>query len=466
MKCVLELSKKQTLAFKYLMDKNTKVIVYGGAAGGGKSWLGSSWLITMCMAYPNTRWFVARLELKKIYETTYESIRKVSRKMGLRRNHHWRHVKGEKKIVFHNGSEILFVETKLKPGDPFFERIGSTEYTGGFIEEASEIDILAYDMLRIRVHRHLNEEYGLLGKILMTCNPKKNWLYTKFYKPYENGDLPKKYAFIQSTVYDNPMISVEYINNLRDMHSEIHSERLFGGDWNYGDEPNQLIAYEWVEECFQSQKIEGVRYMGVDVADSRGADSSVIVILNGNSLSYIHQFKPNEIDPSDLANEVIYEADAHKVDYKNIAIDGDGVGAGTYGSLVNRKYDVYRVESGRKAVHTPETKEYKFNVLKSQMWWVAREALRKKEVHIGLEVNSDKGLQLISELCSVRYETKGNKAFKVEAKEEVRSRLGRSPDLADAFVYALWIRHLRRVRRDNVFSSVYHVAKSMGDVLF
>ena len=43
---------KQKECFKYLLDNSTKEILFGGAAGGGKSWLGVSYLITMCLTYP------------------------------------------------------------------------------------------------------------------------------------------------------------------------------------------------------------------------------------------------------------------------------------------------------------------------------------------------------------------------------------------------------------------------------
>ena len=39
----------QKKAIKYLFDDSTRDVLFGGAAGGGKSWVGVAWLIIMCI---------------------------------------------------------------------------------------------------------------------------------------------------------------------------------------------------------------------------------------------------------------------------------------------------------------------------------------------------------------------------------------------------------------------------------
>ena len=65
---------KQEEALQILTDTKTEEFLYGGAAGGAKSWTGCSWLLFNCLAYPETKWFIGREELKRITESTLISF--------------------------------------------------------------------------------------------------------------------------------------------------------------------------------------------------------------------------------------------------------------------------------------------------------------------------------------------------------------------------------------------------------
>ena len=59
-----------------------------------------------------------------------------------------------------------------------FERLGSKEYTAGWIEEASQVNALAFEILKTRVGRWKNQQ--VKSKILCTFNPKKIGLTPSF----------------------------------------------------------------------------------------------------------------------------------------------------------------------------------------------------------------------------------------------------------------------------------------------
>lgn len=59
-----------------------QLILGGGAAGGGKSYLGSCWLVSSCMRFPDIRAVVARKTLKSLKGSTWNTIKKVCKNGG------------------------------------------------------------------------------------------------------------------------------------------------------------------------------------------------------------------------------------------------------------------------------------------------------------------------------------------------------------------------------------------------
>ena len=121
---------------------------------------------------------------------------------------------------------------QFKPGDPLYERYGSIEYTGGWIEEGGEVNFGAYDTLKTRIGRHLNAELSLKRKLFITCNPKKNWMYDTFYKPSMAKNLPGYMSYLACLVQENPFIDPDYIEGLRTTKDKVKRERLLKGNWS------------------------------------------------------------------------------------------------------------------------------------------------------------------------------------------------------------------------------------------
>ena len=185
----LKPTKKQHQAFQKLFDDKTREVYFGGAAGGGKSYLGALWLIQNCYRYPGTRWFIGRNELSRLKKSSYVTFQKACTNLGIPRSD-WRLNGQDNFIEFNNGSVIDLLDLVHKPSDEMYERFGSLEYTGGWIEEAGEVNETAYEVLKSRIGRYRNDDYDLYpAKLLVTCNPKKNWLYREVYKPWKEKRL-------------------------------------------------------------------------------------------------------------------------------------------------------------------------------------------------------------------------------------------------------------------------------------
>jgi hypothetical protein len=176
-------------------------------------------------------------------------------------------------IEFSNGSRVDLLDLKYLPSDPLFERFGSLEYSDGAIEEAGEIHFLAYDVLKSRIGRHLNEEMNIPATLAITGNPKKNWTYSTFYLPSKNGNLPDDTLYVQALYADNPHTATMYGAQLKDIKDKSTRERLMNGNWEYEDDPTALIDYERINDLFSNDfapKVQRGLWLTLPVTDRTG----------------------------------------------------------------------------------------------------------------------------------------------------------------------------------------------------
>lgn len=250
----MRLNLKQTRAIDYLeMPEWAHVseVLYGGAAGGGKSVLGCYWLMKNCLKYPGTRWVMGRSELTTLKQTTLVTFFKVAKMQDLKANIHYKYYDNPKNIIaFPNGSVIILKDLSYAPSDPEFDSLGSLEITGAFIDEANQIVEKAKTVLFSRI-RHMLDEFGLKPKLLMSCNPAKNWVYKQFYKANRDNNIEKYRKFIQALVTDNEDIDSNYVENLQKL-DKASKERLLHGNWEYEDDPAKLIEYDRILDCFSN----------------------------------------------------------------------------------------------------------------------------------------------------------------------------------------------------------------------
>jgi hypothetical protein len=165
-----------------------------------------------------------------------------------------------------------------------YERFGSLEYTGGWIEEGGEINFGAYDVLKTRIGRWYNTEYNLLPKLLVTCNPKRNWMYDEFIQPFRQGKLKETQAFVEAYVTDNPYIDKEYIENLKNIKDQSKKERLLHGNWDYDNDPTRIYSDDGLDNLTTNEFIHptGKTYITCDVARF-GEDKTVIMVWDGSN---------------------------------------------------------------------------------------------------------------------------------------------------------------------------------------
>jgi phage terminase large subunit len=427
----MELSIKQTIALDLLEDKTTNEILFGGGAGGGKTALGCYWQLKQRLKYPNTRGLIGRAVLKTLKETTLVSFFQVAKMQGLESGKHYKFNAQTSQIEFVNGSIILLKDLYSYPSDPNFDELGSLEITDAFIDEANQVDDKARNIIKSRIRFQLDQN-DLVPKILYTCNPAKNWTYSDFYKPEQDGSIAKNKRFIASLIDDNPYISKHYKENLLTLDS-VSKERLLFGNWEYLDDPAQLIDYDKILDSFSNTFVaNGNSYITCDVARF-GNDSTVIGIWNGFRVR-LYQFNGKSV--VEVAELVKNFATEHKVPSSNIVCDEDGVGGGVV--------DILRCKgfvNNSSPLENPITRQKEnFDNLKSQCYFKLADLVNKAEVYI--QADGKQKQLIIQELEQVKQKSVDNDMKKgVIPKDKVKAAIGRSPDFSDCLAMRMFFEY-------------------------
>ena len=222
-----------------------QLILGGGAAGGGKSYLGSAWLVSSCMRFQDIRAVVARKQLKSLKESTFNTIKKICREWGLKEGENYKINNLDGTLTFWNNSVIIMKEMSDNPSDPQFERFGSSEYTIAFVDEVSEISERAIEVLFSRLRWRTSETFKT-ARLLMTTNPCLTWVRSRFVQDDEGNPVkcnPGE-AYIPFSVWDNPDKNFvqSYVAALNKISDPVTKSRLLWGNWDFV-EANESAAY-------------------------------------------------------------------------------------------------------------------------------------------------------------------------------------------------------------------------------
>lgn len=263
---------------------------------------------------------------------------------------------------------------------------------------------------------------------------------TNDYKP-ELIIKPKSRTFIPARVTDNKYyMETGYMSTLQALPEPLRSQMLYG-DFGAGieDDPWQVIPTEWVEAAQARWKpLEDMRILhrgdfkmdsyGLDVARG-GGDNTIGFPRYG----YWYD-NPNVLEGKDSPDGPTSASFAvsHIRDHAPIHVDVIGVGASTYDFLKQSGIHVVPVDVRNAATSFDRSGQLSFYNLRSQLWWQFREAL---DPAYGSTVALPPEPNLLADLTAPRWALQGTK-IKVESREEIIKRIGRSPDYGSAIINA------------------------------
>lgn len=389
------------------------------------------------MAYPGYKSFIGREELTRLMGSTYLTWVKVCAYHKVPRNT-WK-LNGQYHFIeFANGSRIDLLDVKFLPSDPLYERFGSSEYTDGALEECGEIHFMAFDVLKSRVGRHKNDEFGIRPTLAMTGNPKKNWTKSTFYDPWKKGELPPGYAFVQSLYGDNPYTASQYEKSLGNIRDKTLRDRLKEGIWDYDESPGTLFDFDSVNDLWTNtlpKVIDDDKWMTVDTARF-GNDKTVFYFWKGFDLYKKEVYYKQNIATS--AQRLKDAARRESIPFSHIAADDDGVGGG----LVDMCNGIHGFVNNSTPLPNESARyEYlekqNFANLKTQCAYIMSKKVKRHEVCISIENPDTEFLEALpQELGQFIIKNPENDTVKIALipKDEMKQALGRSPDYADAFI--------------------------------
>lgn len=431
------MSAKQAVAWEHLQDPSISFVGYGGSAYSGKSYLECYWITIMSIAYPGTRWGLARRELSVLRKTTLFTLFKVFTECNIIPDRDYKYNAQQNIITFTNGSVIFLIDTAHQPSDPLYTRFGGLELTGCAIDESAETDEKAIDILYTRIGRCLNHEYKIGKTMLETFNPDKGHVYRRYYKPWKEEKMKPSYRFVKALPQDNPSPDVEdYIKGIMTNASKETVQRLIFGNFEYSDDPSALLKYDDIVDLFSNTHVKGgSKYVSADIA-RMGGDRIVIIEWDGLR-GKVSAYSKQKLDIT-LAQ---IEAARHRrgCGHSDVIVDADGMGSGiedfgNFRGFINGSRPL--PDPAKRYVDGKQLPE-NFDNLKSQCAFRMAELISNKLVY--LECSEEHRGLIIEELEQWKEKSVDSDLKRgLIPKDRVKELLGRSPDFSDAILMRAW----------------------------
>jgi hypothetical protein len=287
------------------------------------------------------------------------------------------------------------------------------------VEEASGVDDKIFEVAEGALSSH-----G--ARLLMVGNPTKNTGYFARSHKQDRAD----YTPLHFACSDSPLVDPAYRPLLVRKFGEGSNVVRVRADGEFPKQDDDvLIPLEHAEAALERQDVvaEGPRILGVDVARF-GDDRTVFLIRQGRIIEDIIVCAKQ--DTMATAGQALALWQSRKIDA--IHVDVVGLGAGVADRLRENKAPVVDVNVAEAA---PERErggvEAVPNKLRDFLWLEMSEWFRDAEPSL-VKAPHDEAQDLAGEVSSVKYALNSLGKIVVEAKDAMKKRGLRSPDLADA----------------------------------
>lgn len=248
--------------------------------------------------------------------------------------------------------------------------------------------------------------------------------------------MARSRTFIPAQLSDNPDLSeTNYASVLASLPKELRDAYRDGKfTASLRDDDWQVIPTMWVEAAmarWDESDGQGVAMtaIGLDCAGG-GKDAAIIAPRHGAWFAPMTEVKGGaSADGAEVAGRVL------RVRRNDCPVIID-VGGGYAGAAIERFNDngitYYKFNGSNTSMASAVGSGLKFYNKRAEAYWKFREALDPDQDG-GCDIALPRDAELKADLCAATYEV-GTRGIKLEAKDKIKSRIGRSPDKGDAVV--------------------------------
>lgn len=281
----------------------------------GKTFCGSLLGILLALKYDGITGLVGALTYPLVRDTTLKTYFEHLDNMGFKQGYHYEFKTSESKIIFKNGSEILFRHME-EPNKLKSLNLGFIE-----LEEMSDIPESTFKMLLGRLRQTIKPEwkkkdfrYRLFGH----TNPEstKGWIYKYFVEEKQDN-----YRLIQAPTTQNKFLAPDFVESLKNAYDEQYYKINVLGE--FGDYTSGLVV-----KGFTSDNIHSITYqpdMPLHLTWDFNVDpmSCILAHKTENKVFYFDEFILENASTEQTIGEVIKRYPNHK---GTIIINGDASG--------------------------------------------------------------------------------------------------------------------------------------------
>jgi len=247
---------------------------------------------------------------------------------------------------------------------------------------------------------------------------------------------PKSRTFIPGKLEDNPyLVKTDYAATLDSLPEPLRSAMRDGNFMlSRSDADFQIIPSDWVRQAqsrWAQNPPEGVPMSCISADTAQGGKDN-------NVIGWRHDWWFSEqviIAGKDtpLGTDVSGPIVTHRTDEADVVIDvGGGYGGSAYKCLKENGIKCEGYNGNKKASGKTKDGKLRFVNKRAKDWWAFREALDPSQPG-GSKIALPPCAKLAADLTAPTYELRTN-GIKVESKIDIKKRLGRSPDMGDQVI--------------------------------